>query len=93
VPAEGQRNFQLALQTTGLGQGMSAAITPDVITVTVAGPLPVLDNLGSDTITARVDLTDLTPGTYQLVPKIVLPTELKLIGVSPADVQVTVSSQ
>jgi YbbR domain-containing protein len=92
-PAPGQRNFQIAVQTTGLKQGNAASVAPDGITVTVAGPLPVLDALAGDAITARVDVTDLAPGAYQLSPKIELPTNVQLVGVAPPDVQVTVSAQ
>ncbi len=92
-PAPGQRNFQIAVQTTGLKQGVAANVVPSGVTVTVAGPLPVLDALAGDAITARVDVTDLAPGAYQLTPKIELPTNVQLVGVAPPDVQVTVSAQ
>jgi len=89
----GQRNFEIAVQTTGLKQGAAAKVVPDGVTVTVAGPLPVLDALAGDAITARVDVTDLAPGPCQLTPKIELPTNVQLVGVAPPDVQVTVSVQ
>jgi len=92
-PAPGQRNFEIAVQTTGLKQGVAAKVVPSGVTVTVAGPLPVLDALAGDAITARVDVTDLAPGAYQLSPKIELPTNVQLVGVAPPDVQVTVSVQ
>jgi len=92
-PAQGQRNFQIAIQTTGLKQGMAASASPDVVTVTVAGPLPVLNALAGAAITARVDVADLTPGTHQLTPKIELPSDVRLVGIAPPGVQVTVSAQ
>jgi len=92
-PAPGQRNFEVAVQTAGLEQGLASSVTPNGVTVTVAGPLPVLDALAGDAITARVDVTDLAPGAYQLTPKIELPTNVQLVAVAPPDVQVTVSVQ
>lgn len=92
-PAQGQRNFQIAVQTTGLKQGVAVSLAPDSVTVTVAGPLPVLNALAGDAITTRVDVTDLTPGTHQLTPKIELPSDVQLVGIAPPDVQVTVSAQ
>jgi YbbR domain-containing protein len=92
-PAQGQRNFQIAVQTTGLREGTVAAAVPGTVTVTVAGPLPVLNALAGDAITARVDVTGLTPGAYQLGPRIELPTNVQLVGIAPPNVQVTVSAR
>jgi YbbR domain-containing protein len=92
-PALGQRNFEIAVQTGDLKQGLAVTLAPDGVTVTVAGSLPVLDALAGDAITARIDLADVTPGTYQLSPKIELPANVELIVVTPSDIQVTVSAQ
>jgi YbbR domain-containing protein len=92
-PAQGQRNFQVAIQTSGLKQGLSASLGSDVVTVTLSGLLPDLDALGGDAITARIDLSGLSAGTYHLGPKIDVPTGTLLVRVSPPDIQVTVTSQ
>lgn len=90
-PAQGQRNVDVAVQIAGLNDSLSAAIAPDGVTVTLAGPLPVLDALTGDAIIARLDLSDLTPGTYRLAPEIELPGDVRLVGFSPPEIQVTVS--
>ena len=92
-PALGQRNFEIAVQTTGLKDGLVANLVANTVTVTVAGPLPVLDALAADAIVARLDLANLDAGAYQLSPKIEVPANIQLIGVSPSDVRVTVSAQ
>ena len=92
-PALGQRNFEIAVQTTGLKDGLVANLVANTVTVTVAGPLPVLDALAADAIVARLDLANVDTGAYQLSPKIELPADIQLIGVTPSDVRVTVSAQ
>ena len=92
-PAQGQRNFDIAVQTAGLNDGLVASVAPEGVTVTLAGPLPVLDALAGDAIIARLDLSDLSPGTYRLSPKIELPSNVQLVGFAPPEIQVTVSVQ
>ena len=91
-PAPGQRNFEIAVQTTGLKQGLVVSLSPNGVTVTLAGHLPILDSLAGDAIIARLDLSGLSSGTYSLSPKIEIPTNVLLVGAAPPDIQVTVSA-
>lgn len=93
VPAVGQRNLQIAVQTKGLKEGLTASVAPDELTVTVSGALPVLDALLGDAVTARIDLSNMTPGVYQLAPKVNLPTGVQLVGIDPPDISVTIAGQ
>lgn len=92
-PALGQRNFEIAVQITGLEDGLVADPVADTVTVTIAGPLPVLDALLADAISARIDVTGLAAGKYRLSPRIEVPANVQLMGVSPTDVEVTVSAR
>jgi YbbR domain-containing protein len=93
VPAIGQRNLQIAVQTKGLKEGLTANLASDELTVTVSGPLPVLDALPGDAVTARVDLSNMTAGVYQLAPKVDLPAGVQLVGIDPPDISVTIAGQ
>jgi YbbR domain-containing protein len=92
-PASGERNFEVAVQTSGLKSGLVANLAAQNVTVTVAGQLPVLDALAADAIVARLDLSNVDAGAYQLAPKIEVPADIQVVGVSPSDIQVTVSRQ
>ncbi len=93
APAGGQRNLQVAVQVTGLKQGLIANLSEENLIVTLAGSLPALNALAGDDVTATIDASNLTVGTYSLTPKIGLPAGMRLIGISPPEIQVTVTSQ
>ncbi len=93
APAEGQRNLQVAVQVMGLKQGLVATLSNEDLVATLAGSLPALNALTGDDVTATIDASNLTVGTYSLTPKINLPATMQLIGVSPPEIQVTVTSQ
>ncbi len=93
VPAVGQRNLQIAVQTKNLNAGLASNVSPDTLTVTVSGELPTLDALPGDAITAKVDLSNITPGTYQIAPKIDAPSGVQVIGIDPPQVAVTIAGQ
>jgi len=91
VPATGQRNLQIAIQTKNLKEGLTASLSPDTLTATVSGALPVLDALPGDAVTAKIDLSNMAPGIYQLAPKVDVPAGVQLVGVDPPNVSVTIT--
>ncbi len=83
---------QLNVNISGLADGMEAKISPETVDIILSGPLPLLDTLTQDKITVSVDLTGQGPGTYQLVPRVELPsTDLKLESVLPGSIEVTIT--
>jgi YbbR domain-containing protein len=83
---------QLNVNINGLADGMEAKISPETVDIILSGPLPLLDTLTQDKITVSVDLTGQGPGTYQLVPRVELPsTDLKLESVLPGSIEVTIT--
>ena len=93
VPATGQRNLQIAVQTKNLKEGLTSSLAPDTLTVTVSGALPILDALPGDAVTAKIDLSNMAPGIYQVAPNVGLPAGVQLLGVDPPDVSVTIAGQ
>jgi YbbR domain-containing protein len=83
---------RLIVNVSGLAEGMDAKISPETVDIILSGPLPLLDTLTQDRITVSVDLTGQGPGTYQLVPRVELPsTDLKLESVLPGSIEVTIT--
>lgn len=79
------------IEVIGLLPGLSAQASPEQVTLSISGPVPVLDNLTLRDIRVVVDLSDLGIGTYTLTPTIeILPTDVIWEDVSPDTVEVVI---
>jgi YbbR domain-containing protein len=71
VPIEGSLTVSFRpVEVIGLAQGFHATLSPITVDVILSGPLPELDSLNPSEVSIQVDLTGLTAGTYQLIPKV-----------------------
>jgi YbbR domain-containing protein len=91
--APGEAVFSVAGQASGLKEGLVASLSPPVVSVTVAGPLPTLQTLPVESIGVTVDLSNLGPGVYNLAPAMQLPADVTAVRSDPAEIQVTITSQ
>jgi YbbR domain-containing protein len=83
----------MTVEVVGLSSTLKAAIAPEQVTVIVAGPLPMLDQLTIDGIRVMVDVTGLTAGTYQLTPNVEIAIQnLRVESILPETVEVVISS-
>ncbi|MDQ3931169.1 MAG: CdaR family protein [Chloroflexota bacterium] len=73
----------------GVGRGLSAVISPSKLDLTLAGTFSQLQTLKPSDIRAVIRVDGRGPGTYQLVPDIVLPQGVKLEGAAPGRITVT----
>lgn len=93
LPIEG--SFTLAnelIEIVGLGNGLKAEVSPISVDVILSGPLPLLDTLTRQSVRATVDLTGLTEGTYQIIPKVeVLISDIVVESILPNAVEVVIS--
>jgi YbbR domain-containing protein len=58
----------IPVEVIGLEDGFQATLVPDVVTVIVTGPQPLLDQLEPSNIRAAVDLNGRGEGSYQVIP-------------------------
>ncbi len=71
VPIEGSLKLSFRpVDIIGLSPGLKATLSPITVDVIISGPLPELDSLNPSDVIIQVDLTDLTLGTFQLIPKV-----------------------
>ncbi len=93
VPIEDSRPVAFRqVEVIGLSPGLTAAISPTTVDVILAGPLPVLNSLLPDDVHARLDLTGLTPGIYQLTPTVMVTDEgVTVQSILPGTVEVTIT--
>ncbi len=93
---EGYRQFdELPIQITGLQEGWKATIIPDRVTIFLAGPLPILQNMSEDALQVQVDVSKLEPGLYSLPPTLSLPysdLETESLSIVPALLEVELNS-
>ena len=83
----------MTVEVVGLSSTLKATIAPEQVTVIVAGPLPMLDQLTIDGIRVMVDVTGLTVGTYQLTPNVEIAIQnLRVESILPETVEVVISS-
>lgn len=94
LPIEGSVTLANELiEIVGLENGLTAVVSPLSIDVILSGPLPLLDTLTRQSIRATVDLTGLTEGTYQIVPKVeILISNIVVESILPNAVEVVISS-
>jgi YbbR domain-containing protein len=83
----------LQVGMTGLATGLQAHLSPVTVDIILSGPLPVLDSLAFSDVHVQVDLTGLTPGTYQLTPKVsIVQQNVTVESILPQTVEVIITS-
>jgi YbbR domain-containing protein len=70
-------------------EGTKVTVSPDAISITVEGPRSEVSALTSDDVDVVVDVEDRGPGTYQIVPRVILPPRVRYSD-PPAPVTVTI---
>jgi YbbR domain-containing protein len=73
-----------------LRPGLSGAVSPTQVNVTLAGPLWSLQGLDLGSVKVTLDCKDLGEGTYQIQPAVSVPQGVSVNSVAPAQVTVTI---
>jgi hypothetical protein len=89
VPIIGTQTLRRRPVIQGLGAGMGYTLTLDSVSVFVSGPLPKLLTLKPDSVPVVLDLAGLGPGVHVVEPKLPAPEEIKIEGLSPENVEIT----
>lgn len=67
---QGSVAIRRPVEIVELGEGLEATTSPDSVDMILSGPLAVLEQLSQAEIRVVLDLSDLTPGTYQVMPEV-----------------------
>ncbi len=94
APIESSRTISYRpVEVVGLKTGLSAHLSPQTVDIILSGPLPVLDSLAISDVHVQMDLTGLTPGTYQLTPKVFIgQLNLTVESILPGTVEVIITN-
>lgn len=90
-PTSGSLRTSVALETAGLSGSLRASASPDAVTVTLEGPLPLLNALLSGDVRAVIDLGGLGVGTHTVPVTVEAPEGITVEAVQPESVTVTIS--
>lgn len=89
---EGSVTISVPIEALGQSPNYAAQISPQLVDLIISGPIPVLDQLTSDSFRVLVDINGLTLGTYQL-PVVVdlVPDKVVVESVLPQSVDVSIT--
>jgi len=81
----------IPVEVIGLPPNLKAILAPEMITLLISGPLPILDQLKAEDIKVILDLTNYQVGTYQLEPVVELPSgEITVVSIQPEMIDIEV---
>lgn len=92
-PIESSINFaSIPVEAEGLDDKLTVSISPESVDVFLSGPLTLLEKLDPTKLRVLIDLVDRGPGTYQLVPEVVLEDEnIHVDAILPNTLEVTIT--
>lgn len=81
----------LPVDVTGLGDGLSATVAPESVSLDVSATSSQVPDLVNGAISISVDLSGLGPGTYPIAPLVNVPAGVEWDTISPALVTVVIT--
>ncbi|MFQ3630520.1 YbbR-like domain-containing protein [Roseiflexus sp.] len=78
-----QATIPASVQVIGIGEGLLASLSPNVVSITVAGAAAQLEMLSSTQLLGVVNVRGLGPGVYELEPAFTLPEGVTLAAPAP----------
>jgi YbbR domain-containing protein len=82
----------IIVQIEGLGEGLSATVSPESVDVFLSGPVDLLERLSPSTLVVIINLEDREPGTYTLAPVVQLENEeINVDAILPNTIEVTIT--
>jgi YbbR domain-containing protein len=88
---ESKLTLQSQLIIQGLSPGLKAIPSPQVVNVTLSGPLPKLELLKPENVQVTLDLFDLPEGAHKVVPTAIPPEGIKVESILPDTIEVEIS--
>jgi len=83
--------LQSELIIQGLSPGLKAISSPQIVDVTLSGPLPKLELLKPENVQVTLDLFDLEQGTHKVVPTAIAPEGIKVESIVPDTIEVEIN--
>ena len=92
----GSRQYEgVTVEVEALNPGLEVELLPNIVTVLVVGPQPILEQLNRNNLRVVVNLKDFVPGTYQVTATAsIIVEDLRAnttVTVQPSDITATIS--
>lgn len=84
--AEGTQIMTVAPTVVGLGDGLVATTLPEMVKVTVVGPVPVLNTLKAQDVRIELDVSGMSQGNYPMSLTATVPEPLRVTSITPDNV-------
>jgi YbbR domain-containing protein len=88
---ESSLTMEIAPGVQGLEPGLTTTLSPETVEVILGGPLPMLEALDAENVRVVLDLFELSLGTHQIEPQVIVPEGVIARSIIPATVQVEIS--
>lgn len=88
---ESSLTIEIAPEVQGLEPGLATTLSPETVEVILGGPLPMLETLDAENVRVVLDLFELSLGTHQIEPQVIVPEGVTARSIIPAMVQVEIS--
>lgn len=92
TPIEGKTTVTRSPIFRGLGDGLTASVSPETADVFLSGPLPRLDALSPDDVRVVLDLNGLSPGSHVIEPIVIAPEGVISQGTLPQVIEVVIQA-
>jgi len=84
-------NLDIVPTLTGLHSAFTATVGIEAVVVILNGPLEIMDTLPFTAVHLMLDLTNLTPGDYNLAPVVSVPSRVTIQNLLPEAVPVKIT--
>jgi len=84
--------MQIKPELQGLGPGLTATTSLEAVEIILSGPLPLLETLEADDVRVVLDLFELSRGTHQVEPNVIVPEGVTVQSILPATIQVEIAT-
>jgi YbbR domain-containing protein len=91
-PIPGAQTVRRRPVIQGLAPGLTYTLGLDFVNVFLSGPVSKLDELKPDAAPVILDLTGLGPGVHVIEPKVPTPEGIRVEGLTPQTVEVTIGA-
>jgi YbbR domain-containing protein len=96
-PIEGSLTLSdMPVTVVGLGDALSATVSPEIVDVIISGPLPVLDGMLANDVRVVINMQGEEEGTYQRVPVVEFTnaesSQLRVESILPGSIEIEIIS-